>query len=52
MCPAAEKILGSLAEKEPGIVPIAFHVDYFQRLHSRLETAEFFTYPLSQLGER
>ncbi len=29
MCPAAEKILGALAEREPGIVPIAFHVDYF-----------------------
>src|SRR4051812_36680135 len=29
MCPAAEKILGALAEKERGIVPIAFHVDYF-----------------------
>jgi hypothetical protein len=31
MCPAAETILGSLAEKEPGIVPIAFHVDYFNQ---------------------
>ena len=29
MCPTAEKILGALAEKERGIVPIAFHVDYF-----------------------
>jgi hypothetical protein len=29
MCPAAEKILGALAEKERRIVPIAFHVDYF-----------------------
>jgi hypothetical protein len=29
MCPAAEKILGSLAEKDRRIVPIAFHVDYF-----------------------
>ncbi len=29
MCPAAEKILGALAEREPGIVPVAFHVDYF-----------------------
>jgi hypothetical protein len=29
MCPAAEKILGMLAEQESGIVPIAFHVDYF-----------------------
>jgi len=29
MCPAAEKMLGALAEKDRGIVPIAFHVDYF-----------------------
>ncbi|MHC5541046.1 DUF1223 domain-containing protein, partial [Singulisphaera rosea] len=29
MCPAAEKILGALAEKDRRIVPIAFHVDYF-----------------------
>jgi hypothetical protein len=29
MCPTAEKILGSLAEQETRIVPIAFHVDYF-----------------------
>src|SRR4051812_5266097 len=29
MCPTAEKILGALAERERGIVPIAFHVDYF-----------------------
>jgi hypothetical protein len=29
MCPAAEKILGTLAERNPRIVPIAFHVDYF-----------------------
>jgi hypothetical protein len=29
MCPTAENILGSLAEKEGQIVPIAFHVDYF-----------------------
>jgi len=29
MCPAAEKMLGALAERERGIVPIAFHVDYF-----------------------
>ena len=29
MCPTAEKFLGTLAEKNPGIVPIAFHVDYF-----------------------
>jgi hypothetical protein len=29
MCPTAEKILGALAEKDPRIVPIAFHVDYF-----------------------
>jgi hypothetical protein len=31
MCPAAEKILGALAEREHGIVPIAFHVDYFNQ---------------------
>ena len=29
MCPTAEKLLGSLAERESRIVPIAFHVDYF-----------------------
>ena len=28
MCPAAEKILGALAERDRRIVPIAFHVDY------------------------
>ena len=27
--PSAEKTLGALAEKERRIVPIAFHVDYF-----------------------
>jgi hypothetical protein len=29
MCPAAEKILGALTEKDRRVVPIAFHVDYF-----------------------
>ena len=29
MCPAAEKLLGTLAERDATIVPIAFHVDYF-----------------------
>ena len=29
MCPTAEKILGALAERDARIVPIAFHVDYF-----------------------
>jgi hypothetical protein len=29
MCPTAEKVLGTLAETDPAIVPIAFHVDYF-----------------------
>ena len=29
MCPAAEKLLGALAERDRRIVPIAFHVDYF-----------------------
>jgi hypothetical protein len=29
MCPTAEKMLGALAERDPRIVPIAFHVDYF-----------------------
>ena len=29
MCPRAEEILGALAERDRGIVPIAFHVDYF-----------------------
>jgi hypothetical protein len=29
MCPTAEKILGAMAERDHRIVPIAFHVDYF-----------------------
>src|SRR5690349_14721519 len=29
MCPTAEKWLGVIAERNPRIVPIAFHVDYF-----------------------
>jgi hypothetical protein len=29
MCPAAEEFLGALAERDQRIVPIAFHVDYF-----------------------
>ena len=29
MCPTAERILGALAERDRRIVPIAFHVDYF-----------------------
>jgi hypothetical protein len=29
MCPTAEKILGALGEENRRIVPIAFHVDYF-----------------------
>ncbi len=29
MCPTAEKVLGALAERDRRIVPIAFHVDYF-----------------------
>jgi hypothetical protein len=29
MSPAAEKMLGALAEQDRRIVPIAFHVDYF-----------------------
>ena len=29
MCPTAEKMLGALAERDREIVPIAFHVDYF-----------------------
>ncbi|AMV36881.1 DUF1223 domain-containing protein [Planctomyces sp. SH-PL62] len=44
MCPEAEAILGRLAEADAAIVPIAFHVDYFDEpwkdrfsdpLHSR-----------------
>jgi hypothetical protein len=31
MCPAAEAILGALAERDRNIVPIAFHVDYFNK---------------------
>ena len=29
MCPTAEKVLGSLADRDRRIVPVAFHVDYF-----------------------
>ncbi len=29
MCPTAERVLGALAERDRGIVPVAFHVDYF-----------------------
>jgi hypothetical protein len=29
MCPAAEELLGGLAQQDRRIVPIAFHVDYF-----------------------
>jgi len=29
LCPEAEQLLGTLAERQPRIVPIAFHVDYF-----------------------
>jgi hypothetical protein len=29
MCPAAEQVLGALAETNRRVVPIAFHVDYF-----------------------
>jgi hypothetical protein len=29
MCPTAEQLLGALAEQDGRIVPIAFHVDYF-----------------------
>ena len=29
MCPAAEKILGAIADRGRDIVPIAFHIDYF-----------------------
>jgi hypothetical protein len=29
MCPTAEQLLGSLGDRDRGIVPIAFHVDYF-----------------------
>jgi hypothetical protein len=29
MCPAAEKNLGALAQRNRNIVPIAFHIDYF-----------------------
>jgi len=31
MCPEAERNLGILARREPRIVPIAFHVDYFNK---------------------
>jgi hypothetical protein len=31
MCPEAEKILGALAGRDRRVVPIAFHVDYFNQ---------------------
>ena len=31
MCPAAEEVLGALAARERRVVPIAFHVDYFNQ---------------------
>lgn len=31
MCPAAEKALGEMAAQDRRIVPVAFHVDYFNR---------------------
>jgi len=31
MCPTAEKMLGALAERDRRIVPIAFHIDYFNQ---------------------
>ncbi|WP_165251485.1 DUF1223 domain-containing protein [Paludisphaera soli] len=31
MCPAAEEILGRLAEQDSRVVPVAFHVDYFDK---------------------
>jgi hypothetical protein len=31
MCPEAEKVLGALAERDRSVVPIAFHVDYFNQ---------------------
>src|SRR3954462_12986927 len=48
MCPEAEKILGELARRTDRIVPIAFHIDYFDKpwkdpfsdaLHSRRQMA-------------
>jgi hypothetical protein len=53
MCPKAEEILGALAERHRGIVPIAFHVDYFNEpwkdvfsdpLYSRRQMAYHQTY--------
>ena len=31
MCPAAEKMLGAMGDQDRKIVPIAFHVDYFNQ---------------------
>lgn len=48
MCPEAERVLGEIAAKNPRVVPIAFHVDYFNdpwkdpfsdRLHSQRQAA-------------
>jgi hypothetical protein len=48
MCPEAERVLGAIAAKSPRVVPIAFHVDYFNdpwndpfsdKLHSERQAA-------------
>jgi hypothetical protein len=48
MCPEAERLLGVLADREPRVAPVAFHVDYFNEpwkdpysdnLHSRRQMA-------------
>ena len=48
MCPEAERVLGVIAAKNPRVVPIAFHVDYFNdpwkdafsdKLHSERQAA-------------
>jgi len=48
LCPEAEQLLGTLADRNPRVVPIAFHVDYFNdpwpdpysaKLHSERQRA-------------
>jgi hypothetical protein len=54
MCPDAERLLGAVAAADPRVIPIAFHVDYFNdpwkdpfsdRLHSERQAAYNALYP-------
>jgi hypothetical protein len=54
LCPEAEQLLGTIADRSRRVVPIAFHVDYFNdpwrdpysdALHSERQMAYHHTYP-------